>query len=130
MKTKVIMVFLGVFLLSISLSSFSNAEDQAKAAEQASVQKSYVCMVNDKYMGKEQIPVEYKGKIYYGCCQGCIGNLQNNRAVRYAIDPATGKEVDKATAYIVMKPNGTGEVLYFESEENYTKYKENHSTQE
>jgi len=127
MKTKVLTVFLSMLFLGIN---FSSAQDKATEADKASVQTSYVCMVNDKYMGKEQIPVPYEGKTYYGCCKGCVGNLQNNRAVRYSIDPATGKEVDKATAYIVMKPNGTSEVLYFESEESYKKYKKSHSTQQ
>lgn len=127
MKIKVLTVFLSIFFLGIN---FSSAQDKVTETDKASVQTNYVCMVNDKYMGKEQIPVEYKGKIYYGCCKGCVGNLQNNRSVRYSIDPATGKEVDKATAYIVMKPNGTSEVLYFESEESYKNYKKSHSTQE
>ncbi len=127
MKAKIFILFLGVFILGII--SLGNAEDKAVETEQSGIQANYVCMVNDKYMGKEQIPVEYEGKIYYGCCKGCVGNLRNNRAVRYSVDPATGKEVDKATAYIVMKPNGTSEVLYFESEESYKKYKKSHSTQ-
>merc|ERR1712232_951318 len=88
------------------------------------VKSSYVCYVNNNYMGKEQIPVEVDGKTYYGCCQGCVGNLKKNRAPRYATDPLTGREVDKATAYIVLKPNGNGKVLYFESEENYLKFKD------
>lgn len=89
------------------------------------VETSYVCFVNNKYMGKEQIPVDVGGKVYYGCCMGCVGKLKNNRALRYAKDPLSGKEVDKAKAYIVTKPGGSGEVLYFESKENYNKYAKN-----
>lgn len=97
-----------------------------KAAESTDgqVQTSYVCFVNNKYLGKEQIPVEVDGKTYYGCCQGCVGNLKKNRAPRYATDPLTGNEVDKSSAFIVLKPNANGEVLYFASEENYLKFKE------
>ncbi len=113
-------VLLGVFLLVIKL---GNAQSETVKADQTPLKTSYVCMVNNKYMGKEQIPVEYKDKVYYGCCQGCVKNLQNNRSVRYSVDPLTGKEVDKATAYIVMQPGKSGEVFYFESEENYKKYK-------
>ncbi len=123
MKTKVlVVVFLGVFLLAIKLGN-AQAETGAAAADQIPLKTNYVCMVNNKYLGKEQIPVPYEDKIYYGCCKGCVGNLQNNRAVRYSIDPGTGKEVDKATAYIVMQPGDSGEVFYFESEESYKKYK-------
>jgi YHS domain-containing protein len=122
MKTKVLVaVLLGFFLLVIKL---GNAQAETGAADQTPLKSSYVCMVNNKYLGKEQIPVPYEDKVYYGCCKGCVGNLQNNRAVRYSIDPGTGKEVDKATAYIVMQPGDSGEVFYFESEESYRKYKE------
>lgn len=122
MKTKVLVaVLLGVFLLTIKL---GNSQAETDVAGQTPLQSSYVCMVNNKYFGKEQIPVPYEGKTYYGCCKGCVGNLQNNRSVRYSVDPGTGKEVDKATAYIVMQPGDSGEVFYFESEASYKKYKE------
>lgn len=125
MKTKILTVIIGVFLLGINLSI---AQDQTTKTGQTPLKTSYVCMVNDSYMGREQIPVDFNGKIYYGCCPGCANNLRTNRSIRYAEDPVTGKEVDKADAYIVMKPNGSGDVLYFESEENYKKYKKSHST--
>ena len=94
------------------------------AAEAASgiefVDTKTVCMVNDRAMGKEQIPVEVGGKTYYGCCKMCVGNLTNKREYRYSTDPVSGNEVDKAAAYIVQKPNG--EVFYFESPENAKKH--------
>ncbi len=113
-------VLLGMFLFVIK---FGNAEAKTGEIDQVPLKTSYVCMVNNKYLGKEQIPVEYKDKVYYGCCQGCVKNLQNNRSVRYSVDPLTGKEVDKAIAYIVLKPDESGEVFYFESEANYNQYK-------
>ena len=89
------------------------------------VPKELVCMVNDAYMGKDQILVPVGEKIYYGCCEMCVTKLQNMREVRYAIDPFSGDEVDKASSYIVLKGDGTDAVLYFESEENYLNYLEN-----
>lgn len=86
------------------------------------LKSSYVCFVNNRYMGSEQIPVEVENKTYYGCCEGCVGKLKKNRSLRYAKDPLTGNEVDKAKAYIVLKPRGKGEVLYFESRANYLKF--------
>ena len=35
-----------------------------------------VCMVNDRFMGVEQIPIEVDGTTYYGCCEGCVEKLQ------------------------------------------------------
>lgn len=85
---------------------------------------SYVCMMNNKHFGVEQIPVEVEGKMYYGCCQGCVTSLKSNRSIRYTQDPHTGEEVDKADAYIVLNPNNPQSVLYFKSAENYMKYME------
>lgn len=82
--------------------------------------RNHVCMVNDMEMGKPQIPVQVGDKIYYGCCEGCTGALKNDRSARYSKDPATGREVDKAKAFITSNQDGT--VLYFESEETARKY--------
>jgi YHS domain-containing protein len=88
------------------------------------ISRDLVCMVNNAFMGRKQIPVEFENKTYYGCCEMCVAKIQNNREARYATDPVTGKEVDKAQAFIVLKP-GTqnGDVLYFESEETHKRYK-------
>ena len=74
---------------------------------QSGIKASLVCMMNNKYMGAEQIPVQVGSKTYFGCCQGCASTIQNNPAVRYAKDPYTGKDVDKATAFIAKKSEAT-----------------------
>lgn len=104
-----------VLIVSLTMASSMNAQQRATET----VKSSYVCYVNNAFMGKEQIPVHVNGKIYYGCCQGCVEKLENDRSLRYAIDPFTGKEVDKATAYIVLKKDGSSDVLYFENKENH-----------
>lgn len=73
-------------------------------------------MVNDQFMGKDQIPVMFEGKTYYGCCEGCKAKLQTLASARTAIDPVSGHPVDKATAVLARDPNG--KVLYFESDES------------
>ncbi|MEQ8554096.1 MAG: hypothetical protein RIC06_09465 [Cyclobacteriaceae bacterium] len=88
------------------------------------VDPSLVCMVNDAYMGKPQIPVPVNGKTYYGCCQGCVDKLNNLESARIAIDPFSGNPVDKSEAYIVLM-NPQGAVAYFESEANYNAFKKN-----
>jgi YHS domain-containing protein len=82
-------------------------------AQIKSVNTDLVCMVNDRIMGKPQIPVPVGGKTYYGCCQGCVKSLQSDPSVRFTKDLLTGSEVDKASAFIVEGPSG--EALYFES---------------
>src|SRR5690606_18194879 len=77
-----------------------------------------VCMVNDEYMGKKQIPVEFGGNTYFGCCDMCVKRIPADETVRVAVDPLTGEEVDKSQAYIVMM-NEMGAVAYFSSKSNY-----------
>lgn len=79
-----------------------------------------VCMVNDRFMGSEQIPVSVDGKTYYGCCAACKDKLQNNAAVRTAVDPVTQRPVDKAVA--VIGKTDSGKVLYFESADTFARY--------
>jgi YHS domain-containing protein len=80
------------------------------------VEPRFVCMVNNALFDREQIPVEVEGKTYFGCCPMCKERLAADPAAREAVDPVSGKTVDKATAVIGALPSG--DVLYFESEEN------------
>ena len=62
-----------------------------------------VCMVNDRFMGVEQIPIDVEGTTYYGCCQGCVDKLQKNiDNVRFGSNPINDVKVDKANAVIVQ----------------------------
>lgn len=81
---------------------------------------SQVCMVNNQFMGKPQIPVEVGGKTYYGCCEMCKGRLQSDAAARTATDPVTGEAVDKATAVIAQDAEGA--VLYFANADHLARY--------
>ena len=81
---------------------------------------SQVCMVNDLFMGRAQIPVIVDGRTYYGCCPDCKAKLEKQPAVRIARDPVTGEAVDKAKAVIVQ--DGSGKVLYFASEDTLRRY--------
>lgn len=119
-RSTVIIVLLSMFVIFGTVMAF-NA--QARSGEEflpESVEAVEVCMVNDKVFGEPQIPVEFEGKTYYGCCQGCVSRIKNDRAVRYSIDPLTGGEVDKATAFIVEGQGG--KALYFESAQTAKQY--------
>jgi YHS domain-containing protein len=102
----------------------AGAATATKATSSAAVEKvtdpSLVCMVNDMDMGKAQIPVVVEGQTYYGCCAMCKERLTKDAAVRTAIDPVSGKKVDKAKAVIGKRPDGS--VVYFESEKNLRQY--------
>jgi len=87
------------------------------------VEAKKVCMVNNQLFEKDQIPVSVEGKTYYGCCEMCKERLAKERAARTALDPVTGKEVDKAIAVIAAQPDG--KVLYFESEKTLEEYQKN-----
>ena len=97
------------------------AAEEAKAAPQIQrVETKKVCMVNDAAFERDQIPVEVEGKTYFGCCEMCKQRLAQDAAVRAAVDPVSGKTVDKARAVIGKRPDGS--VVYFESETNLRKY--------
>lgn len=84
------------------------------------VDAKHVCMVNNTAFEKDQIPVEVGGKTYFGCCEMCKGRLAQDSAVRSAVDPVSGRAVDKAAAVIGKTPDG--KVLYFENEKNLAVY--------
>lgn len=75
-----------------------------------------ICMVDNRFLGREQMPVEVEGKTYYGCGPGAVQNLQMNTSLRMATDPVSNKSVDKATA--ILGADEDGQVYYFENEEN------------
>ena len=76
-----------------------------------------VCMVNDRFMGVVQIPIDANGTTYYGCCENCIEKLQKNLGdVRFGSNPLSETKVDKASAIIVQDKN-SGSVFYFASQD-------------
>ncbi len=85
------------------------------------VPSNLVCMVNNQYMGVEQLVVDFEGKTYYGCCEMCQKRIPTEPKVRVAIDPYSQEEVNKAEAVIAVTGE-RGEVSYFANKENYKKY--------
>ncbi len=117
----VLVVSIIVFQKSVNATSIvPQNEQQEKSAE---IAKNQVCMVNDAFMGTPQIEVPVMDKMYYGCCNMCVGKLNNSEEIRTGIDPFSMEKVDKAEAYIVLDPNSDQNgVLYFKNAENYRKY--------
>lgn len=108
-----------LFVLLLSVSAFAQ-DDPKPSGKLTRVETKMVCMVNERNMGKEQIPVEIDGRIYYGCCEMCKKALAVDPTKRVAKDPVSGKQVDKSTAVIAAQENG--QVFYFENEESLAKY--------
>ncbi len=88
------------------------------------VEPKKVCMVNNRYMGQDQSAVVVESKTYYGCCPMCEKRLNDEPATRSAIDPVSGRQVDKASAVIGKRRTGDSKkVLYFESAETFAAYR-------
>ena len=92
----------------------------APAAAVTVAASNRVCMINNRSMAMDQIPVEIEGKTYFGCCPMCKDRLAKDEAARWAVDPISGKKVDKAKAVIGALPGAA--VLYFENAANLEKY--------
>ena len=107
-----------VVTLLVSALAFAGNEGGKTALKKVETKK--VCMINNTVFEKDQIPVQVEGRTYYGCCEMCKERLAKDPASRQAVDPVTGKTVDKAKAVIGALPDGS--VLYFENEETFEKY--------
>lgn len=114
---------LGSVLVALWLSgSLIMASRGASAAESLKIVPSdKVCMVTNMVFPKAQIPVTHNGKTYYGCCENCKKTLAEDPASRTAVDPVSGKSVDKASAVIAARDDGS--VVYFESQKTFEAFK-------
>lgn len=106
--------------LLLTVAAFAGNDGVRPTGKLSRVEPKTVCMVNEQAMGKDQIPVQVEGKTYYGCCEMCKESLAKNADKRTAIDPVSGKAVDKATAVIAAQQDGR--VFYFESEATLAKH--------
>lgn len=119
--------FSAVAVLTVLLTTSVRAQDVSSPNDEVKqVENKYVCMVNDRYFEKVQIPVPVGNKTYYGCCQGCVETLKTEPDSRTATDPVSGAQVDKAAAVAGALPDGT--VRYFESEANLKSFAQSHET--
>ncbi len=115
------MMYLTLAFVALALPAVT-AEATVERPDMEVVDAEFVCMVNDAVYDKKQVHVQVNGKDYYGCCEMCKERLAKDAALRVAIDPVSGKEVDKATA--VIGANSYKRVFYFENEKNFEKFKE------
>ncbi len=107
-----------IMVPSTILAAEPTMQSQAQAWQKVDNKK--VCMVTDMVFPRDQIPIQVGSKTYYGCCENCKNTLGKDEKVRFAIDPVSGKKVDKATAVIAAGPDGS--VTYFENDANFEKF--------
>lgn len=115
-RTSKRIALIAIMTFAISMTAFA-AEEFRKLTK---VESKQVCMINEQYMKKDQIAVDVEGKTYYGCCAMCVERLSKSEKSRYAVDPISGKKVDKAVAVIAADEDAN--VFYFENEKNLEKY--------
>jgi len=116
-RTLLLTLAAGAMLLA---AAFAFAAEEAAKPVLKVVEAKKVCMVTNKLFEKDQIPIAVEGKTYYGCCEMCKEKLAKDAAARMAVDPVSGKKVDKATAVIAALPDGN--ILYFESQKTLEEY--------
>ncbi|MBW8875579.1 MAG: TRASH domain-containing protein [Acidobacteria bacterium] len=121
-RTKLFLLSLTLCVAALLVAGLAVAAETSPAPGLKKVEAKKVCMVNNQASDKDMIPVQVGDKTYYGCCAMCKERLTKDPASRSAVDPVTGKSVDKATAIIAAQPDG--KVLYFESEKTLTQYRQ------
>ncbi|HKR64260.1 MAG TPA: hypothetical protein VJZ00_11065 [Thermoanaerobaculia bacterium] len=109
-----------VAFLALAVAAAAFAASSTEPTPLTKVEPKKVCMINERFMDKDQIPVVVDGKTYYGCCEMCKERLANDASKRVAVDPVSGKTVDKAKA--VIGADAEGKVYYFENDANLKKY--------
>ncbi len=109
-----------VAILALALAGVAFAAGSAEPTPLTKVEPKKVCMINERFMDKDQIPVVVNGQTYYGCCEMCKERLAKDASKRVAVDPVSGKTVDKAKA--VIGADAEGKVYYFENDANLKKY--------
>lgn len=116
LKKSLLVLVMGAFVILAGMISTAQA---AEALEIVPNQK--VCMVTNMVFPRDQIPVKQGNKTYYGCCENCKKTLAEDASSRTAIDPVSGKSVDKATAVIAARADGS--VVYFQNKKNFEKFR-------
>jgi len=117
--------FLGIILISSHLWLNHDAHEDSSYDSyiNSQVPSSSVCMAGDLLKKKAVLSVEIDDEVYYGCCEKCLNKLiANENNERYAIDPYSNKQVNKADSYIRLTEERSGKVEYFESESNFYDY--------
>jgi len=102
-----------IALVSLPILAADNTVKQVNAKN--------ICFINKTRFQRTLKSVKVDGKTYYGCCDDCLAKLKDDPQTRMAVDPVSGKEIDKATAVIGADRNG--KIYFFENRENLKKFR-------
>lgn len=96
-----------------------NTRPEAAKAEAPSswltrVNTNEVNMASNRFEKKAQKAVNIGGRTYYASNDMAAASISRNQSARFAVDPISGKKIDKAEAVIFA--DASGRVIYFESE--------------
>ena len=129
--TTLAIVVIGGFFVWLVVHTYQNEKHESEMLEKykatlpapgVEIEHQLVCMVGNRYLATNQMPVIIQNKTYYVCGEKSERNLNSNEADRFAVDPYSNAKVDKALAFISMSSVKPGSILYFESEQNAKKY--------
>ena len=112
----------GILIYSLVGNIRNNVPNSLWISTTEQLEPNLVCMVNNTYVGKEQIEIIVDDKAYYGCCEMCKQTLNQDSTSRYAKDPLTKEVVNKADAFIVLRSKENDLVHYFKSKENFEQF--------
>ncbi len=119
-------IFFGLVFISYQLfikNDFQRSKAYKKYKNQE-VPASIVCMYGDEIKTHPTKSIVLDDDIYYVCCDKCLRKLEvNYKDPRMAIDLFSGDPVKKSGSYIRLEDSGSGKVNYFDSEENFYKFK-------
>ena len=93
----------------------------AASDEVKQVNPKHICFMTGKRFDRGLKSVTVSGKTYYGCCGDCLAQLQDDPKARQAVDPVSGKTIDKADALIGVDKNG--KIYFFEDRQNLKKFR-------
>jgi len=102
----------GVQNLAVSASARRNS-----ALWLRKVDSTAINMVTNRLLRGERRAVRVDGKDYFVPDADYGYNFRLNLSLRYAVDPLTGRRIDKSAA--LAYADTKGRVFYFESEQNY-----------
>jgi len=117
-----------VISLVVAFAKDQAARDMLRSYENKEISHNLVCSSGNQIKFGSLMPLKIKDKTYWICCDQCKARLLYNVNTRYAVDPFSKNRINKADAIIIQNPKSNGMVLYFESMDNFLKYKESQKT--
>ncbi len=115
---------LSVIFLSITANVWANEAAPIDANFTGQIHEpGHVCMVKRTTHVHTKFTIDHEGKKYSFCCTPCLDRFKAEPdKLRMAIDPVSGKPVDKADALIYAYK---GRAVFLESKKSLKKYSKN-----